>query len=230
MSKNKVILIVVLVVALAVVGFFVFRGDGLSGLNGDVENAAMVNGVAISKTIYDNQLALTLSSFKSQGMDVENADNLAQIKTRVLDDLINNELVNQGIASAGIKTNEEDVNKQVEAVIEQAGGTEKYQQELTKANLTEKQFKENISKQLALQAYLTANVDVSSITVGDDEISQFYKEYSDAQKTASSTIEIPALKDVSDQIKQQISADKQQTLINEFLKSLRDKATIEIFI
>ena len=224
------ILIVVLVVALAVVGFFVFRGDGLSGLNGDVENAAMVNGVAISKTIYDNQLALTLSSFKSQGMDVENADNLAQIKTRVLDDLINNELVNQGIASAGIKTNEEDVNKQVEAVIEQAGGTEKYQQELTKANLTEKQFKENISKQLALQAYLTANVDVSSITVGDDEISQFYKEYSDAQKTASSTIEIPALKDVSDQIKQQISADKQQTLINEFLKSLRDKATIEIFI
>ena len=76
------ILIVVLVVALAVVGFFVFRGDGLSGLNGDVENAAMVNGVAISKTIYDNQLALTLSSFKSQGMDVENADNLAQIKTR----------------------------------------------------------------------------------------------------------------------------------------------------
>ena len=224
------ILIVVLVVALAVVGFFVFRGDGLSGLNGDVENAAMVNGVAISKTIYDNQLALTLSSFKSQGMDVENADNLAQIKTRVLDDLINNELVNQGIASAGIKTNEEDVNKQVEAVIEQAGGTEKYQQELTKANLTEKQFKENISKQLALQAYLTANVDVSGITVGDDEISQFYKEYSDAQKTASSTIEIPALKDVSDQIKQQISADKQQTLINEFLKSLRDKATIEIFI
>src|SRR3989344_4528869 len=113
----------------------------------------MVNGVAISKTIYDNQLALTLSSFKSQGMDFENADNLAQIKTRVLDDLINNELVNQGIASAGIKTNEEDVNKQVEAVIEQAGGTEKYQQELTKANLTEKQFKENISKQLALQAY-----------------------------------------------------------------------------
>ncbi len=228
MDKNKIVsIIVVVVVVLAVIGFFMFRGNKVdSPVSGNPESIATVNGVAISKAVYDTQLATAISSYKAQGIDVTNADELAKIKVQVLNNLIDNELVGQGIVSSGIKVAEADVEKQIQDIIEQTGGADKFQAELTKANLTEVQLRDNISKQLTLQKYLEANVDINKIIVSDTEISQFYKQYSDAQKTASSTIKVPALKELSDQIKQQITSNKQQALINDFILSLRVKAQI----
>ncbi|MFA5888778.1 MAG: SurA N-terminal domain-containing protein [Candidatus Paceibacterota bacterium] len=228
MDKNKIIsIIVVVVVVLAVAGFFMFRGDKINNpTSGNPESVATVNGVTISKTVYDAQLTSAISSYKTQGIDVTKADELAKIKTQVLNNLIDNELVSQGIVSSGIKVDDADIEKQIQDIIKQTGGADKFQVELTKANLTEAQLRDNISKQLTLQKYLEANVDVSKITVSDTEISEFYKQYSDAQKTASSTTKVPALKELSDQIKQQITSNKQQALINDFVASLRSKAQI----
>lgn len=226
MDKSKIVSIVVVIVVLVALGFFVFKGGKPAPTEQPVESVATVNGVVIPKANYETQLASLISTLKSQGQDVENADNLVQIKNQVLNDLINNELVTQGIKAAGITANPADVEKQVQDLITQTGGVEKFNEELVKANLTEAQLRENISRQLAVQAYLTANINVAGITVTDEEISQFYKEYSAAQKTASSTIKVPALKELSEQIKQQITSNKQQALINEFLASLQAKATI----
>lgn len=228
MDKNKIVsIIVVVVVVLAVVGFFMFRGNKVDNpVSGNSENVATVNGVNISKTVYDAQLASAISSYKTQGIDVTNADELAKIKTQVLNNLIDNELVSQGIIGSGVKATDADVEKQIQDIIKQTGGADNFQAELVKANLTETQLRDNISKQLTLQKYLEANVDIDKITVSDAEISQFYKQYSDAQKTASSTIKVPALKELSDQIKQQITSNKQQALINDFIASLRSKAEI----
>jgi peptidyl-prolyl cis-trans isomerase SurA len=229
MDKNKIVPVLVAVLFFGVVGFFVFKGSGVKDLSKvPVEKVATVNGVDISKTAYDAQLALLTSSLKAQGIDVEAADRVAQIKTQVLNDLINNELVNQGIVSSGVKATNEEIQAQLQSIITQAGGVDAYKAELTKANMTETQLLDNISKQIAIQKYLAANVDTSKITVTDLEISQFYTEYSNAQKTASSTVKVPALKDLSEQIKQQIITNKQQILINDFLASLKAKATVDI--
>lgn len=227
MNKKVVSIIVLVIVILAIVGFFMFRGKKVvSPVVTTAESVATVNGVAIPKSLYDTQLASALSTLKAQGADVTSADKLAQIKAQVLDDLISNELVNQGVASAGITTTGAEVDTQVQAIIKQAGGDTQFQAELTKANLTEAQLRDNISKQLTIQKYLAANVDMKSITVSDAEISQFYSEYSKAQITASSTIKVPALKDLSAQIKQQITSNKQQALINDFITTLKNKAKI----
>lgn len=229
-KKNKIVSIVVLVLAVLLIGsYFVF---GKNKTNTPVDNkasVAMVNGAAISKTSYDTQLASAIDAYRTQGIDVTDATKLSQIKTEVLDNLIGNELLTQGIAASGIKATPEEIEKQFQDILTQTGGADAFKAELVKNNLTEAQLRENISKQLAIQTYLSQNIDEKSITVSDAEIAQFYADYSKSQKDSGQAT-VPALKDLSDQIKQQLISDKRQTLITTFVASLRAKAKVDITI
>lgn len=225
MNKNVIISVLVVIVLVAA-GYLLLSRKTTKPVEQKAETVATVNGVAIPKTVFETQLAAALESVKSQGVDVTNAEKLAQIKTQVLNDLISNELVNQGVAKAGIKVTPEEVETQYQAILKQAGGAEGLAAELKKSNLTEAQLRENISKQLAIQTYLLQNIDTKSITVSDAEITQFYADYSKAQKDAGQKT-VPALKDLKEQIKQQITANKQQTLIVNFVASLRAAAKVE---
>ena len=135
--------------------------------------------------------------------------------------LIDNELVSQKILEAGIKINSEEIERQFQSILTQTGGIEGLNAELAKNNITEEQLRENISKQLAAQAYLTQNVDMKSITVSDDEVVQFYSNYSKTQES------VPTLEEIGAQIKQQIVLNKQQAMVKEFIASLRTGAKIE---
>lgn len=239
-KKRLITAAVLVVVVLAVGSYFVFGGNKIGSIINNVAtnnkasttaSIATVNGTAIPKAAYDTGLASAIASYKSQGVDVAaDATKLSQVKTQVLDDLIGNELLIQGAVSSGIKTTPAEVEKQFQTILTQAGGSEGLKTALAQNNLTEAQLRENISKQLTIQAYLLANIDTKSITVSDAEIAQFYADYSKAQTTASSTVKVPALKDLSGPIKQQLISDKQQTLITNFVASLRAKAKIETAI
>lgn len=226
--KNKIIPIVALVlVVLAIAGYFVFGKNKIqSPANNNVESVATVNGVPITKTAYDTQLASSIASYQSQGVDVADATKLSQIKTEVLDNLIGDELLKQGAMVAGINVTTEEVEKQFQAILTQAGGADALKAELVKNNLTEAQLRENIVLQLEIQAYLLQNIDIASITASDAEIAQFYTDYSKAQIASDPKATVPALKDLSAQIKQQIISNKQQTLVVNFVASLRAKATV----
>lgn len=223
-GMNKIVLIVIVIVVLAVIGYFAF---GRKTAVAPVASAAMVNGVIIPKADYDTQLAAAIAASKTQGVDVTDATKLAAIKTQVMDNLISNELVAQGIKAAGIKATPEEIEKQFQAILTQTGGADKLKEELVKANITEAKLRENIAKQIEIQAYLLKNIDVAKITVTSEEIAQFYADYSKAQKATNAKAVVPALKDVSEQIKQQITSNKQQALIVSFIASLRAAAKIE---
>lgn len=230
-NKKSIVLIGILVLAvLAFGGYYIFGKNKTNSTivdNNITTKVAMVNGAIISRVNYEAQLANSIASYKAQGVDVTDVTKLSQIKTQVLDNLISDELINQGVAAAPIKITEEEVEKEFQVVLSQAGGAEAFKDALAKNNLTEAQLRENISKQLAVQAYLLQNIDTKSITVSDAEISQFYADYSKAQKANDPKATVPALKDLSDQIKQQIISNKQQVLVTNFIASLRAKATIE---
>ncbi len=234
-SKVKDVSIIVLVLAVLVMGgYLISSKTGGAEKMAKVEPAkvasvATVNGTAILKDVFDTQLAAAVTAYKAQGVDVTDATKLATIKTEVLTNLTNNELVNQAIVAAGIKATPEEVEKQFQALLTQAGGADKMKEELAKSNLTEAQLRENIAKQIATQTYLLQNIDTKSITVTDAEIAAFYADYSKAQTTAGAKT-IPAQKDISVQIKQQITLNKQQALVKTFVDSLRAKAKIETTI
>lgn len=224
MDKEKIISIgaVVLVVgAIALYGFFGTKKSETVPVVAEAPSVAKVNGVAIPKATFDTQLASALAAYKAQGIDVDKAENVTLVKNQVLNDLISNELVMQGIAKAGIKPTAEEVEAQFQAVLTQAGGADKLKTQLVTANLTEEQLRENLARQLSVQAYLLKNVDISTIAVTDAEIAKFYKDSVSTQKDA------PKLKDISAQIKQQLLTNKQQELINKFIETLKAGAQIE---
>lgn len=234
-KNKKVISTIVLVLAVLAIGaYFVYGRDSktdekVAPTETKAASVATVNGVVISKEAYDTQLASSVASYKAQGVDVADEAKLSAIKAEVLDNLINNELLSQGVVAAGIKVSSEDVETQFQVVLTQAGGAEKLKEELVKNNVTEVQLRENISKQLAGQAYLLQNIDIKSITVSDAEIAQFYADYSKAQ-IAGGQKTVPTQKDLEVQIKQQIISNKQQILFRDFVASLRAKAKIETTI
>ena len=224
MNKEKIFSVgalVVLIVAATLYGVFGMKKSDKMALDTNASaNVALVNGVPITQKAFDTQLASATTTLKAQGADVTSPDKLATIKTQVLTDLINNELVGQEIVKAGIKVTSTQVDAQLQAVITQVGGADKLAAQLSAAGMTEATLRDNIAKQISIQTYLTSNIATSSVTVTDAEIKKFYDDNTKGQTGA------PPLKQVSAQIKQQLITNKQQLLVNDFLVTLRAKATI----
>lgn len=225
-SKSKIIIALVVLVVLIVGGYLAMKSGKISGIPGASASVATVNGVAIPKATFDTQMASAVASYTAQGVSATSTEQLAQIKTQVLDNLISNELLNQAVTAAGIKASATDVETQYQTLLTQNGGADGLKAALVKSNLTDAQLRENISKQLAVQTYLLQNIDVKTITASDAEVAQFYADYSKAQKATGQTV--PALSTLSAQIKQQIISNKEQTLVTNFIAALRAKATIVI--
>lgn len=186
-----------------------------------VEKVATVNGVEIAKSAYDSQLASAITTLKARGVNTDDATQLTQIKNQVLTDLINNEVLNQAVIASGVTATADEVEKQVQSLVAQVGGADKFAGELVKANLTEAQLRDNISKQLAAQKYLLTKIDVSKAVASEEEITKFYNDNVKGQTGA------PALKDVKEQIRQQIVNTKQQQLVLAYVETLKVGAKIE---
>jgi hypothetical protein len=223
MSKEKIIAGVVAVVIVAGgVGYMVYgKSNKEVAVAQPVEKVATVNGVEIAKSVYDSQLASAITTLKARGVNTDDATQLTQIKNQVLTDLINNEVLNQAVKASGVTATADEVEKQVQSLVAQVGGADKFAGELVKANLTEAQLRDNISKQLAAQKYLLTKIDVSKAVASEEEITKFYNDNVKGQAGA------PALKDVKEQIRQQIVNTKQQQLVLAYVETLKVGAKIE---
>ncbi len=224
MTKEKIFQIVGIVVVVGVVGGLAFFGANKWHKQPVAEKSpsvATVNGVVLTQADFDTQLATTLTTLKSQGVNTEDPTKLAEVKAQVLNDMISNELVAEEIAKEGIKTTDSDVETQYQTILTQVGGADQLKTQLASANMTDTQLRTNISKQLTIKAYLLKHIDMNTATASPTEISKFYDDNVKGQKGA------PTLKDITDQIKQQIINTKQQLLINTFIASLREKAKVE---
>jgi peptidyl-prolyl cis-trans isomerase SurA len=221
----KILISVVVVLIIAVGVYFIVTSNGDDNL--EVEpatlegNVALVNGVAISQETFDAQLATSIATFTSQGIDVEDPVNLLQIKNQVLDNLINNEVLNQAVLTSDIEITPEEVDAEIANLLSQAGSQEALDAQLATAGLTEEGLRSDIIRQLATQRYLAQNVDVNSVTVSDEEVQKFYDDSKVAQP------DLPPLDEVRDQAVQQLTVNKQQALVNDFIVSLRAEAEIE---
>ena len=222
MDKKKIISVAVIVLAVVVGGYLYYGKSGANlPLVAKTETVAKVNGVDITKEAYESQLAASITAFKSQGIDVTASTTEAAIRAQVLNDMINNELVNQGIASAKITATPAEIDAQIQVITTQLGGEDKLKEEMAKAQITDAKLRENVSKQITIQKYLVMNINVASTTVSDAEVTKYYNDNVKGQTNA------PALKDVKDQIKQQLTIQKEQALITAFIDTLRVKAQIE---
>lgn len=213
-------------IALAVIVVFAglaYLAVNTLNLGGGSKVAANINGVDILQADLQKRFDQNTQQAVSQGVDTTNPEVASQVKSQILKDLINSELLTQAAKEAGIEVTQSDVDSEVALVEKQIGGKEKLLEQLKKIGMNEDAFRKEVLNQLTIQKYLLENIDVASTEATVDEIASAYKQAS------ASTDNIPPLKDVKEQIAKQVSIEKQQKLLDSLIEKLRSKAEIKIF-
>ena len=175
-------LVVLLVLTLALFGSSVSFGAGkkdatkekpaVAGSSASKDKVAMVNGTVITRSEYDTELGRFERQMAMSGQAPNPADK-TEMKGRVLDGLIDRELLKQDSKKQGITVDDNDVNQQV-AVLKQKFGSEKeFTETLVKMNLTEDGLKTQLRQDLAIKKLIDKQI-AAKVTITPEEMKAFY--------------------------------------------------------
>lgn len=133
---------------------------------------------------------------------------LAEVKEKVLDKLIDGELLYQESQKMGLKVDDSTVDEQYAKFKEQFPNEEEFNKELEKVKLNEASLKSQIRQVMVIQKYID-NEFVQKITVSEDELKAFYEAY------------------LKDRIEKNLKQEKLQKEVAQFLEKLRENAKVE---
>lgn len=183
---------------------------------------ARVNGEEISRddvTKFQEQFA------SSQGIDLASLDAeiRAQFESQAVEALVSQELLKQAVARSGVTVSNEQVDAELQTVRSQFPDEATYESTLASEGMTEAQLREQIHTGLAAQEYLEQELNLSAITVTDEEVSALYE-------NLAAGGEAPSLEEVRPQVEAMLLQQKQQEKIVAHIAELRSQADVQIFI
>lgn len=183
---------------------------------------ATINDAEISNADFTAQQEQVLSS---QGINSTSLDGETQniIQNQVLNSLISQELLKQAAEAEGVTVSEEEIDTQLDTIKSQFADEATYEQALATQGLTETELRDQLTAELSVEQYLEATLDLSSITVSEEEVTAVYEE-------AAAQQELPPFEEVRGEVEQLALQQKRQPVINQHIEALQEVADIEIFI
>ncbi len=186
--------------------------------------AAIVNGTRIDMVAYEKNKQQIIASATQQGLDFTDESILSEINTQAIDVLVNTELLRQNAIASGATVSAEQIEARYQEVLTSVGGAEALTTRMTELGLDEAALRKDIEGEILIQTYLDGAVDTSSVVIDDAKIQAVYDQAGGAEAG------LPPLAEVRTEIETQVRFSEEQELVNAFIKSLRDKATIEVLI
>ena len=173
------------------------------------DKIAVVNGVAISKKDLDRSVDQTRRRFVQMGQKLE-GKSLENVKNKVLDTLIDRELLYQESEKEGIKISKDKVNKEVEGLRKKFSDKAAFSKALKTLGMTEPELENQIKRQLAIKELIDKKI-ASKIKITDKEAKEFYDKHPEyfkqpAQVRASHIL----VKVASDADKKKVAAAKKK--------------------
>ncbi|MEX0672682.1 MAG: SurA N-terminal domain-containing protein [Candidatus Paceibacterota bacterium] len=224
-GANKMLIggIVVVVIA-AIIGAAMWFLGGDMSTNADPSAAvAVVNGEEITRAEYDAQLQNVEQSFQAQGQTVTD-----EIRQQLLNSLIERELIVQYAQENNITASSEDVDEQYERFSSQFGDEEEFNSFLESQSVTEAEVREDIEKQLVVQAVLEAQAEGAGLgEVSDEDVQARYDELVAGTGEGQ---EAPELSEVEPQVRAQLEQEQQGEVYEAFVAELRQDADIEVLL
>ncbi len=223
MVKNIAIIIVVALVA----GLGVWHLLSLEnaepveeGLSREV--AIVVNGEEVARDEFE---AFYTRSITQMGGDPSELDEETrqQIQDQLIEEFVSRTLLRQAVENSNVTVEEEEIVAQMNAIKDQFESKEEFEKALSAEGITEKDFQDQISEDLAMQAHLNKELNLSSIGASAEEVTAAYEK-------AAEQGDVPPLEEVRTQVEQSVIQEKQQELYMEYLQELREAAEIEILI
>jgi len=136
---------------------------------------ASVNGKAISKSQYESRLSVVKKRAAHKGRQLSDAD-LTTAKNRILENLIDTEVLYQQSQKQGIKVDDQAVNEQIGKIKKRFSDETAYKKAIEKMHVSEKEFRTEIQRALAINQLLDSNVR-EKITVTDEESKEYYNSH-----------------------------------------------------
>src|SRR5210317_512672 len=136
------------------------------------DKVAVVNGVTISKDAYDRELNFFVRRAAPGGQQIPDVQ-MAQMKSEVLESLIDRELLFQESKKKGIQVKSDAVSDQLQKIQQRYPNKEEFKKLLSNMGLTESDVQAQIERGMAIQELLDKEV-TGKIKVSDEETKAFY--------------------------------------------------------
>jgi len=136
------------------------------------DKVAVVNGVTISKDTYDRELDFFVRRAAPGGQQIPDVQ-MAQMKSEVLESLIDRELLFQESKKKGIQVKSDAVSDQLQKIQQRYPNKEEFKKLLSNMGLTESDVQAQIERGMAIQELIDKEV-TEKIKVSDEETKAFY--------------------------------------------------------
>lgn len=134
--------------------------------------AAVVNGVAISKDDFNREMDFYIKRASQQGQQVPQAQ-IGMMKNQVLDSLIDRELLFQETKKKDIKVDVKEVDAEIQKIKQRYAKEGEFEQLLSNMGLTESDVRIQIERGLAIQQLIDKEVR-TKVKIGDEEAKSYY--------------------------------------------------------
>ncbi|HUV77042.1 MAG TPA: peptidylprolyl isomerase [Desulfobacterales bacterium] len=134
---------------------------------------ATVDGVTITQDDFDKEMARVRSQFARSGRSLKESQ-LPDIKNRVLETLVNRELLYQESQNKGVKVEDAEVNQQVDILKKRFPNEDEFKAALLEMKISEAELKSQIRKGIAIQQFVDKDL-VQDVKVSQKEVEDFYK-------------------------------------------------------
>ncbi|WLR54686.1 SurA N-terminal domain-containing protein [Mesobacillus subterraneus] len=218
----KRILTGIFILSIAVLVLGACSNDSSKG-NTEKENkedlVATVDGEGISKQQYERELEGMKATYEQQGMPEDQMDSKMkkELEKSVLDQMINAELLLQIAEKDGISIEEKEIDAELEKIKTNFKDEKQFEEALKKNEITVKELKSQLKKQLTVNKYLDSKI--GKVEVTDEEIQASYDQYKELAKVQEQEPE--ELEKIKPQLEQQVISEKENEKISKLIEDLR---------
>ena len=121
------------------------------------KEAASVNGKSISTSQYERDLSVFQKRAAQEGRQLSDAD-LTTVKNRILENLIDAEVLYQESQKEGVEVDDQAINEQIETIKKRFSDESAYKKALEGMDVSEKEIRAQIQRGLAINQLLDTNV------------------------------------------------------------------------
>ena len=201
--------------------------DSIKSVINPAPLAAKVNGTGITLADYEKNLTQLNNAAVQQGADIKNESIAKEIKTQAIDVLVNTELLRQEARKNGAEVTEKQIDDRYQEIVTSIGGEEQLATKMTELGITADSLRKDIEGEILIQGHLATAVDTGSIKVTEEDIKAAYAQIG---STAATGVTVPPLAEIKTQLEAQLKTNKEQELVNAYITTLREAATIEVLI
>lgn len=137
---------------------------------------AIVNGVGISQEKFNRELEFELASFANADHELTDED-IELVKEAVLDRLINNCLLLEAAATAGLTEETVDLEGTLSEIIGNYDDEAAFEADLVENGFTLEEFREMVADALVIEELFEVELQLSSLEISDEEVEEVLEEY-----------------------------------------------------